>query len=135
MSIAPEAVQTVGLFSGQHVLAEIDGIDAALLDDEVFLCQILDDALKRAGATVLQVISKQFDPQGVTVLALLSESHASLHTYPEIGSVFVDVFTCGTKAQPEVAVGLLAEAMGASTVQSRTIRRGLENQNEMKVTP
>ncbi|GAA2781414.1 adenosylmethionine decarboxylase [Crossiella cryophila] len=135
MSIAPEAVQTVGLFSGQHVLAEIDGIDAALLDDEVFLCQILDDALKRAGATVLQVISKQFDPQGVTVLALLSESHASLHTYPEIGSVFVDVFTCGTKAQPEIAVGLLAEAMGASTVQSRTIRRGLENQNEMKVTP
>ncbi|MGO1052632.1 adenosylmethionine decarboxylase [Crossiella sp. CA198] len=135
MSIAPEAVQTVGLFSGQHVLAEIDGIDAALLDDEVFLCQILDDALKRAGATVLQVISKQFDPQGVTVLALLSESHASLHTYPEIGSVFVDVFTCGTKAQPEVAVGLLAEAMGATTVQSRTIRRGLENQNEMKVTP
>ncbi|MCO1578508.1 MULTISPECIES: adenosylmethionine decarboxylase [unclassified Crossiella] len=135
MSIAPEAVQTVGLFSGQHVLAEFDGIDTALLDDEVFLCQILDDALKRAGATVLQVISKQFDPQGVTVLALLSESHASLHTYPENGSVFVDVFTCGTKAQPELAVALLAEAMGAKSAQSRTIRRGLENENEMKVTP
>ncbi|MBP2478797.1 S-adenosylmethionine decarboxylase [Crossiella equi] len=135
MSIAPEAVQTVGLFSGQHVLAEIDGIDAAVLDDEVFLCQLLDDALQRAGATVLQVISKQFDPQGVTVLALLSESHASLHTYPEIGSVFVDVFTCGTKAQPEIAVNLLAEGMGAKTVHRRTIRRGLEPQNEMKVTP
>ncbi|MFB9909563.1 adenosylmethionine decarboxylase [Allokutzneria oryzae] len=130
MSTASGPVQTqtpvVGLFTGQHVLAELDGIDAALLDDELFLRRTLEHVLDQAGATVCDVVSKQFDPQGVTVLALLSESHASIHTYPEIGALFVDVFTCGDRAQPELAVRLLAEALGTTAVQSKTIHRGGE---------
>ena len=121
------SVQTVGSFTGQHVLAEMEGIDAALLNDEALLRDILTRALDQAGATVLDVTSKRFEPQGVTVLALLSESHASLHTYPEIGSVFVDVFTCGHRAKPEVAVRLLAEALHTPTVHAKTIRRGKDD--------
>src|ERR1044071_8170653 len=116
--------ETVGLFAGQHVLAELSGVSADLLDDEQFLRHALGEALTQANATVLEVISKQFDPQGVTVLALLSESHASIHTYPEVGSVFVDVFTCGTKAKPALAVQLLAEALGAASTRTDMISRG-----------
>ena len=121
------SVQTVGSFTGQHVLAEMEGIDAALLNDESLLRDILTRVLDQAGATVLDVTSKRFEPQGVTVLALLSESHASLHTYPEIGSVFVDVFTCGHRAKPELAVQLIAEALHTPVVHAKTIRRGKDD--------
>lgn len=124
MSVAPGSVQTVGLFAGQHVIAEFEGVDPDRLDDEPFLRGTLADALRRAGATVLDVISKRFTPQGVTVLALLSESHASLHSYPEVGSIFVDVFTCGTQANPELAVRLLGEALGGEEMRTETIHRG-----------
>lgn len=119
-----EPAPSVGSFSGTHVLAEMEGIDAALLDDETFLCRALRDALGRANATVCEVVARQFEPQGVTVLALLSESHASLHTYPEIGALFADVFTCGYQADPELAVREIAAALGASSVRMRTVKRG-----------
>ncbi|ASU79601.1 adenosylmethionine decarboxylase [Actinopolyspora erythraea] len=124
MSIDAGTLQPVGLFTGQHVLAELEGVSAELLDDEQFLTDALNSALDRSQATVCDVISKRFDPQGVTVLALLSESHASLHSYPENGSIFIDVFTCGNRAQPERAVNLLAESLNPTNVNCRTIRRG-----------
>lgn len=124
MSIDAGTLQPVGLFTGQHVLAELEGVAAELLDDEQFLTEALNSALDRSQATVCDVISKRFDPQGVTVLALLSESHASLHSYPENGSIFIDVFTCGNRAQPERAVDLLAESLSPTNVNCRTIRRG-----------
>jgi len=124
MSIDAGTLQPVGLFTGRHVLAELEGVEASLLDDEQFLRDTLQSALDRSQATVCEVIAKQFEPQGVTVLALLSESHASMHTYPEEGSIFIDVFTCGHTAQPERAVELIAEALRPSEVNSRTIRRG-----------
>ncbi|MEV4646054.1 adenosylmethionine decarboxylase [Saccharopolyspora sp. NPDC049426] len=114
----------VGLFTGRHVLAELEGVEPELLDDEQYLREVLHKALSESDATVCQMIAKRFDPQGVTVLALLSESHASLHTYPEDGSIFIDVFTCGHTAKPELAVELLAEALQPTTKNVQTIQRG-----------
>src|SRR3984893_19114951 len=85
---------TVGVFAGHHVLAEFEGVDPALLDVVAFLRVTVERSLDRAGATVCDVVSKRFVPQGVTVLALLSESHAPLHTYPAVRAVFLDLFTC-----------------------------------------
>ncbi len=113
-----------GTFAGRHVLAELHGIEPAALDDLDFLSETLQRTLKQAGATVCDVVSKRFEPQGVTVLALLAESHASVHTYPERGSMFVDVFTCGPHADPAEAVRLLGEALSASRVVSQTVHRG-----------
>jgi S-adenosylmethionine decarboxylase len=120
------------VFSGKHVLAELDGIDARLLDDDEFLRSTLADTLTDAGATVCEVISHRFEPQGVTVLAMLAESHASVHTYPEIGAMFVDVFTCGERADPEHAVRLLAKALGTEPVSMSTITRGRQPTNTGK---
>ena len=117
-------------FLGHHVLAEFEGVDPGPLDDVDFLLATLQAALREAGATVCDVLSKQFTPQGVTVIALLSESHASLHTYPELGSVFLDVFTCGDRADPELAMRLLAESLGASTTKITTIQRGRHHEQE-----
>lgn len=114
----------IGAFSGRHVLAELAGIAPARLDDEPFLRGVLETSLAKAGATVVDVVARRFAPQGVTVLALLAESHASIHTYPELGTAFVDVFTCGDRADPEHAVRLLAGALGAGSVTTSTITRG-----------
>ncbi|RJO70852.1 adenosylmethionine decarboxylase [Nocardia panacis] len=128
MSNAPESVDdevdVTGLFTGQHVLVELHGVERGPLDDEKFLCRTLEQTLIDAGATVLDIVSRRFSPQGVTVLAVLSESHASIHTYPELGSVFIDVFTCGKRARPQLAVQLLAEALRAPRMESTVIQRG-----------
>jgi len=120
----PDDVPAIGRFAGRHVLAELDDVDPSLLDDPTFMGEALASAVSEAGATLCEVMSHRFAPQGVTVLAMLAESHASVHTYPELGAVFVDVFTCGDRADPEHAVRLLAKALGTGSVRMSTVRRG-----------
>jgi S-adenosylmethionine decarboxylase len=80
---------------GKHYLLNLYGCSFVLLNDEHYLFQLLEEAAILSGATVLQTIYKKFDPQGVTVICLLSESHISIHTWPEEGKAAVDVYTCG----------------------------------------
>src|SRR5919198_902096 len=103
-------------FAGRHVLAELVGVNPNVLDDEAVVRAALTDAVVAAGATVIDVVAHRFSPSGLTVLAMLAESHASVHTWPDRGSAFVDVFTCGETADPERAVELLAKRLGADQV-------------------
>jgi S-adenosylmethionine decarboxylase len=112
-------------FTGRHIIAEMVGVSPALLDDEPHLLQLLHQALTAAQATILHILSHRFTPQGVTVLALLSESHASIHTYPEARACFVDIFTCGQSTHPERALVLLVEAMRPAHAHWQTITRGV----------
>ena len=114
----------IGTFAGVHVLAEFEGIDPHVLDNPEFLRETLGSAVTDAGATVCEVAAHRFAPHGVTVVALLAESHASIHTYPELGAAFADVFTCGDQANPELAVTLLAGALGAGSVRTSSTTRG-----------
>ena len=115
---------TPASFSGRHVLAELRGVETARLADERGLTDALRGALHDGGATVLDVVSHRFDPQGTTVMALLSESHASVHAYPEAGAAFVDVFTCGEDADPELVVDALARELEAAEVSAQVVARG-----------
>ena len=80
---------------GKHYLLNLYGCPFNLLDNYKFLIDLLEDAAAVSGATVIQTIYKKFEPQGVTVLILLAESHISIHTWPEKGEAAVDIFTCG----------------------------------------
>lgn len=112
-------------FTGWHVLAEFGGVEADLCDDLEQLESALRESLTAAGVTICDVVHKKFDPQGVTVLALLSESHASIHTYPESGDIFIDVFTCGSVgAGASKAVELLRDKLSPKDVRMQIIRRG-----------
>jgi ornithine decarboxylase len=117
----------VGEFAGRHVLAEFEGVSGELLNDAEFLCDGLQRVLEKAGATVCDMSYKQFEPQGVTVLALLSESHASIHSYPERGAVFIDVFTCGKRADPELAMNLLRDMLDPAVSRINVVHRGQED--------
>ncbi|MEQ3553676.1 adenosylmethionine decarboxylase [Pseudonocardia nematodicida] len=109
---------------GRHVLAELGGIDAGVLDDVERLRADLGAALTAAGAQVRQIVTERFEPQGATVVAVLAESHASIHTWPEHGGMHVDVFTCGDSADPVAAVRNLAERVGATDTALQTVDRG-----------
>jgi S-adenosylmethionine decarboxylase len=80
---------------GRHVVVDVWGADPARLDDKKEVLATLQSACEEAGATVLHSWYHSFHPQGVTALVGLAESHASIHTYPELGFYSADMFTCG----------------------------------------
>ena len=79
----------------KHLLLELYRCDCEKLNDESFLRCILNRASKLANATVLNLISNKFEPQGVTAIALLAESHISIHTWPESNYSAVDILHVG----------------------------------------
>jgi S-adenosylmethionine decarboxylase proenzyme len=83
-------------FKGRHFLASYIDCDSTVLLDIIGLKQALNEGLEKTGVTVLNSVEHAFQGGGFTMLFLLSESHCSIHTYPEHRSVFVDLFTCGS---------------------------------------
>ena len=109
--------------SGRHLLLTLSDCDSHLLNDLDALRELASEAAVATGATVLNVCAQKFEPQGVTVVVVLAESHASLHTYPEVRKVFWDCFTCGTVCDPEKSVEVLQNALRARSVSSQTVCR------------
>ena len=107
----------------KHLLLELYRCDYEKLNDESFLRCTLNRAAKLAKATVLNLISNNFEPQGVTAIALLAESHISIHTWPESNYSAVDIFTCGQNMMPELASQYLIEALKAEEHFLRVIDR------------
>jgi S-adenosylmethionine decarboxylase len=98
---------------GKHYLLNLYGCPFDKLNDYKFLIDLLEDAASVSGATVVQTIFKKFEPQGVTVLCLLSESHISIHTWPEKGEAAVDIFTCGD-CDPKIGCDVIIHQISAS---------------------
>ncbi len=107
----------------KHLLLELYNCDYEKLNDESFLRCTLNRAAKLAKATVLNLISNKFEPQGVTAIALLAESHISIHTWPESCYAAVDIFTCGHNMLPELASQYLMEALRTEEHFLRVIER------------
>ena len=106
---------------GRHCILDADGCCAETLNDPVRI----EAAVRRAvrEATLESLAVKVFEPQGVTALALLAESHLSLHTWPELAYAAIDAFTCGP-VDPQDMCECLAEALGASRSRVHVIPRG-----------
>ena len=107
----------------KHFLLELYRCDCEKLNDESFLRCTLNRAAKLANATVLNLISNKFEPQGVTAIVLLAESHISIHTWPESKYSAVDIFTCGQNMMPELASEYLIESLMAEEHSLRVIER------------
>ena len=107
----------------KHFLLELYRCDCEKLNDESYLRCTLNRAAKLANATVLNLISNKFEPQGVTAIALLAESHISIHTWPESNYSAVDIFTCGKNMMPELASKYLIDSLMAKEHSLRVIER------------
>lgn len=80
---------------GSHLLYSLYGVAFSLLDDAEAIQQAFDQAIEACGATVLNKFTHKFTPQGVTIVYALSESHLSIHTFPEKQCCAIDFYTCG----------------------------------------
>src|SRR6202051_1206071 len=73
-------------------------------------------ALQSAGATVVQALSHHFPGAGLTCVLILAESHAVLHTWPESGTVNIDIFSCSTRLKSLEAIDELRQSFGAQHI-------------------
>jgi S-adenosylmethionine decarboxylase len=109
------------IFAGTHLILEV--VDGEGLDDEALIQRAFRDCVDACGATLLHIHTHKFSPQGVSGVAVLAESHISVHTWPEVGYGAFDVFMCG-EADPWQAVDVLRRAFSAREVQVKELRRG-----------
>jgi len=112
---------------GREIIADLKGCDPRVIDDEQLLRRLVQEAIRTTKHHLLDLSSRKFTPQGVTVVGILAESHISLHTYPEISYVGIDIFTCGAN-KPEPILEYLQEKFGAKEVYWEFVRRGTMRQ-------
>ncbi len=110
-------------FSGKHFVASYLDCHPKALGDLDGLLSAMDEAVKASGASILNRTFHIFPPNGITVVYLLSESHASIHTYPEYGACFVDLFTCGETCSHEGFHRLMQEYLQPGQVNARMFSR------------
>jgi S-adenosylmethionine decarboxylase len=94
-----------------------------LLNDPDFVQRSLRDAARVCESTLIEEVIHQFHPQGVTALALLAESHISIHTWPELGYAAIDIFTCGAETQPEKGCEYLIRVFQSTSHCLKTLFR------------
>ncbi len=101
-------------YAGTHLI--VDLMDAHRLDDLEHIDQTLRRCAAEAGATLLHIHLHHFTPnQGVSGVAVLAESHISIHTWPERGYAALDVFMCGD-TEPLKAVEEMRRAFSPAKV-------------------
>lgn len=110
-------------FAGTHLLVELWG--AKNLGDLTVTDQMLRDSTTAAGATLLHVHLHHFGPgAGLSGVAVLAESHISIHTWPERGYAALDIFMCGS-CDPYKAIPVIKRAFEPATVQLSEQKRGV----------
>jgi S-adenosylmethionine decarboxylase len=110
-------------FAGTHLL--VDFWDAARLDDPDYIRKALIEAVDAAGATLLHIHLHHFTPHnGVSGVAVLAESHISVHTWPERGFAAFDIFMCGN-CDPHQSLPALERAFMPVHIELQEQKRGL----------
>lgn len=110
---------------GRHVIAELWDCPAEKLNDLQSIERIMVNAALEAGAEVREVAFHKFAPQGVSGVVIISESHLTIHSFPEHGYASIDVYTCGDRIDPNVACDFITKALAAGRLEAIEVPRGL----------
>lgn len=109
--------------TGTHLLLELWG--ARHLDSIKDIEKALAAAVKAIKATLLEIRLHRFSPnQGISGVAIISESHLSIHTWPEFDYAAIDIFVCG-KVNPYKAIPILKKFFCPKSIQISEIKRGI----------
>lgn len=110
-------------YAGIHLIAEF--WYGKIIEDPQKLKKILIEAAKKSKNDPLEITIHKFNPQGITGVLLLAESHIALHSWPEINYIGVDIFTCGEKALPQKALEYLKKEFRPKKIEIKKIKRGV----------
>jgi S-adenosylmethionine decarboxylase len=111
--------------TGRHVYGELYDCDADVLMDEEYLVNVVKSAVEIGGFTLLDVKVWKIWP-GVSVIAIILESHIAIHTWPEHRFATVDVYTCGSKGDPFNAFNYIVEKLRAKRYTVKFASRDYE---------
>ena len=110
---------------GRHLILELLECPAGLLSDPDHVAKVMTRAVELCGATLVQPFFHQFAPQGVSGVIIISESHFTIHTWPEYGYAAVDVFTCGDSIDLPAAVQAIKQGFEAKSIWEKVMIRGV----------
>ena len=111
---------------GHHYIVEGSGCNPDVISRVEQVEQALVSAAEVADVQIWAISFHRFRPMGVSGVVVISESHLSVHTWPEVGYVALDIFTCGDRAKPEAAVQHALKAFGATNMHITEVTRGLQ---------
>jgi len=103
--------------------AELTGCRLVAALEPTRVAEAFSAALTSAGATVVQAVSHAFPGGGQTCVLILAESHAVLHTWPETGTVNLDIFSCSNRLRSHAAIDALGATFGAAAISVQEILR------------
>jgi len=109
---------------GRHLLAEFYDCNPKTLDDLNMIEEYMKQAADIAGATIVDWTFHRFNPQGVSGVVVIAESHLAIHTWPEYGYAAIDLFTCGESVDPWKAFNFLKEKFQSYRVDVKELPRG-----------
>ncbi|HOP07467.1 MAG TPA: adenosylmethionine decarboxylase [candidate division Zixibacteria bacterium] len=115
---------------GRHLVVELSGCNTDILNDQQLLEKHLNEAVRKSGATIVKSVFHRYNPQGVSGVVVIAESHISIHTWPEYGYAAVDYFTCGTSVDPYRAHHYLKEQLEASEAVCQELPRGIPSDHD-----
>ena len=109
---------------GVHVIINVYDIkQSSILTSLEHGKPISDNIVKTLQLHVMEQAGHQFQPHGYTMMYLLSESHYSIHTYPEFQSCYIDIFCCNKEFDPACAVELIGKAFDTDHIDYYVIPR------------
>ena len=120
---------------GKHVILECYECDLEALNSPELLEMIFLEAADKSGATVMGTTFKKFDPQGVSGVVIIAESHFTVHTWPEYKYAAIDMFTCGSRISFDAAKDVFRRRLKCKTmVVAGELDRGIVVDDQLTVT-
>ena len=118
---------------GIQLMLDLNECNRDLLDDLDYIKEAMLQVAQQIGAHVIGESFHQFQPQGVTGVLAIAESHICIHTWPEYGYAAADIFTCGTSFEPRRAAQILVEKLQSKDHSLTEVKRGV--MSEQVVSP
>ncbi len=112
---------------GIQLMLDLNECNRDLLDDLDYIKNAMAQVAKEVGAHVIGESFHRFDPQGVTGVLAIAESHIFIHTWPEYGYAAADIFTCGTSFEPRRAAQILVERLQSKDPSLTEVKRGVRS--------
>ena len=111
-------------YLGTHLICEYFGCDGKILNDIKTVSASLVSAAQKCNATILRKFFHKFGGQGISGVIVISESHISVHTWPERNYAAVDFFTCSSACNADIAAAYLSKVFKSKKHSVLKIKRG-----------
>ena len=115
---------------GRHLIVEYTDCDNSILNNLELLEEYLNESVRKSGATIVKSNFHRYNPQGVSGVVVIAESHISIHTWPEYGYAAVDFFTCGESVDPYQAYLFMKKMLKAERADVSEIKRGIPSSSD-----